>query len=182
MINAPTFTIMINIISVTDFESHPYFIPVGDNIADSVLNDNISKRQRELLISILGSQEYYNLEEENGGNIPTSGKWLDFINGVVYVKSGINIDYKGVKGILQKYVYYWYIRNYAVQMTELGGVSLNYKNSTAQNPTQNITDAYNEVVEEIGCVSDDTPTVYNFLNDHDFNAEMKIFHKINDII
>ncbi len=172
---------MINLVTIKDFSKQPYQIVLGSR-PDSVLENQIEKYQKEILILILGNQEYYNLINDNSGLFPTSQKWIDFINGVSYVKNGKNINYEGVKEVIIAYVYYWYKRNNDLQTGITGGLKLDLRNAKNILEGQTMVDAFNEVVKDIGFISNDKPTVFNYLNDHDFDAEMTLIEKINNIL
>jgi len=173
---------MVNLIDISYFEESPYLIPIGDMLPEQSLTDQVGKRQREFLIAVLGFQEYYNLENDNGGNLPITQKWVDFIDGVVYQKDNYNIDYKGIREALQRYVYFWYVRNNLTQMTEAGGVELQFENSIRKSGNQNAVDAYNEMTSLIGSEANYEPTIFNYLNDHDFDAIVTEFEHVNAIL
>jgi hypothetical protein len=171
----------VNLVTYSDFTEFPYNIVTSNTMPTELLTAEITKRQKEFLLQILGFQEYYDLQEDNSGAFPTTQKWIDFINGVAYTKNSKTIDYPGVKPALKLFIYYWYQRDIAVLTGSFGGKTLTTENSVKKNSEQKATDAFNEMVKLIGYVSNDTPTIYNYLNDKDFDAEMTIFKTINNI-
>jgi len=172
---------LVSLLDNTDFQTHPFLIVATETNFVNALTEQIAKRQRELLIQILGNQEYYNLENDNSGAFPITQKWIDFINGVVYTKDGNNIDYQGIKEVVKKYVYYWYVRDNVIQATESGGVVYNEQNTYRKIQNLKMVQAYNEMVDLIGDYNNDIPTVFNYLDDNDFDVKMQKFNYINNI-
>ena len=172
---------MISLLSISDFQTAPYKILVGKNMPEDKLTNEIHKRQKEFLLKILGYQEYYNLENDNAGLFPTTQKWIDFINGVVYNSGSYVMDYKGILEPLKLYTYYFYQRNNFVQPGTFGGVKMEIENGYLKLESDKMVQAWNEMVYLIGQLPTNVPTAYNYLNDNDFNADMQIFTKINDI-
>ena len=184
------------ILTVSDFESRPYNVSFSNtkSMPTDVLESEIVKRQDEFLLYILGYQEKYNLENDNAGAFPTTQKWIDFINGVAYVKDGYNIDYKGIKEALKNYTYYWYLRDNTTQTNGFGGLAMQTKNADIVIQSDKMKNAWNEMVDLILKAPNymqntviinrsQYPTIWNYLYDNDFDAEMdvEVFRKINNI-
>ena len=184
------------ILTVPDFEARPYNISFSNtkSMPQDVLESEIVKRQDEFLLYILGYQEKYNLENDNAGAFPTTKKWIDFINGVSYVKDGYNIDYKGIREALKNYTYYWYLRDNTTQTNGFGGLAMQTKNADIVIQSDKMKNAWNEMVDLILKAPNymqntviinrsQYPTIWNYLYDNDFDAEMdvEVFRKIQNI-
>ena len=177
--------VLVPILTVSDFEALPYNISFNNtkSMPQDRLEAEIVKRQNDFLLLILGYQEKYNLENDNAGAFPTTQKWIDFINGVSYVKDSYNIDYKGIKEALKNYTYYWYLRDNTTQTNGFGGLKMDTKNASITIQSDKMSNAWNEMVDLIGLITNNDPTIWNYLYDNDFDAKMTVqsFNKTNNI-
>ena len=155
---------MINLITISDF-LQPFMVFAGTDETEMRLTEIIAEVQHDFLIEILGHELYYELENDNSGNFPTSQKWIDFINGVDYVKSDIKIGYKGIKKALAYRVYYFYNKYMKSILQENQEGNLLNPNSEQIIPIQKMTEAYNSAGELIYDYKTYSPTIYNYLND-----------------
>lgn len=145
---------MVNIITDTDF-SYPYLPVVTDDATLSRIDNIITEYQPKILIDILGNLEYENLYNDYGSNpTPTNPIWVDFINGTTWQEIVNNIvvtiNYKGIKPILTRLIYYYYIMSVQTLKMESGEGRGVFQNANQINPDDLIRFSYNEAISLIG--------------------------------
>lgn len=158
-------SILANIIIFEDFEN-PYMV-FENPIAEEKLDEIITNTQRKVLQHILGYPLFDELQNDNGGDLPITGKWKDFIDGVTYLKNGVNIYYKGIKDVLTRMTFRdWNISNYT-SLQENSRVQIKQKTSKQKTDKELNVSAYSEASEMVGNILDNEykPSVYNYLND-----------------
>lgn len=164
---------MINLITNKDFIGNLEKIFSGGADATEYLNDIIKKYQKEILIDILGEIEYYNFEndfaEVSGVIAPQTTKWINFLDGTDYIDNDIHYDYKGIKPVLIKMIYYYWQVETASILAESGELTNNQINSKKVIPKSKMVRSYNDGLDLIYNSRPYSPTVYNYLvNDGTF--------------
>lgn len=159
---------MINLITNKDFVGNLEKVFSGGSDATEYLNDIITKYQKEILIDILGEIEYYNFEQDfatvSGVTAPQTTKWINFLDGVVYTDNSINYDYKGIKPVLIKFVYYYWQVETSSILAESGELTNNQKNSKKIIPANKMVRSYNDAIDLICDSRSYSPTVYKYLD------------------
>jgi len=140
---------MPTIVSPTDFQNEPLFIPnsievpdIQDNSVNAVDNLQlfIDQYERLLLVNVLGITQYNVLKENQS---QSSGIWKSLIDGKEY-------DGKlwlGLKPLIKAYVFYNYLFNDKSYYTTVGIERSASKNSLSINPTENLVEVWNNFVE-----------------------------------
>ena len=136
------------VISDTDFV-FPYEIPLLKDMnakASAEVNALIDEKCRLLLRRVLGIQNFI---EFSGylvdGLLPdpptlVPQKWVDFVEGVEnYELESTLYSYAGLKRILVKYVYYYWLEMSVSYLSGVGAVNAEAKNANKHNPTQELT-------------------------------------------
>lgn len=156
---------MNNLITISDF-SNPYLVfAVAGADSEDLLNEYITKYQKDYLIQILGHRTYNVFDAACiSGVPPTSGFWYEFIEGVTYPEDSVNYIYPGIKPVLVKLLYYWWHRNTATILGEKGELKANYQKLVKTIPAQKMVSAYNDAIEEIQSCISYAPTVYHYMN------------------
>jgi len=174
---------MVNLISISDFTA-PYNVPFL-NLNTSIIDEIISQYQKEILVSILGIIEYTNFENDFVAGVPVTQKWLDFLNGKSYDLisdngNTITVNYKGVKPILIKMLYYFVMRGLHTVAANSTEIKFNNENAKTELPAQKMIMSWKQGLDLIGydckylfeqyeppsAISDFEkykPTAYNFL-------------------
>ena len=159
---------MVNFISNSDFTTLEKVYSGGENSTE-FLNDIIEKYQKDLLIDILGEREYYNLDNDLVDGVPATNKWLLFVNGTDYVVDSVHYDYKGIKPVLLKFIYYYWQKENASILAESGELVNNQINARKVIPINKMVAAYNEGIDLIYNSRSYSPTVWHYLqNDGTF--------------
>jgi len=156
---------MINLITNDDFTGNLEKVFSGSGNATEYLNDIITKYQKEILIDILGEIEYYNFENDFTDDEPQTTKWINFLNGTDYVVDLIHYDYKGIKPVLIKFIFYYWQKETVSILGESGELSNNQINSTKIIPINKMVASYNDGVDLIKSSRTYAPTVYKYLYD-----------------
>jgi hypothetical protein len=152
---------MNNWITISDF-SNPYQVFAESGTAsETYLDELITKYQADILRHILGEVEYYNLTQNESDT-----KWVKFKTGEKYTVDSIVYDYKGIKPVLVKFVYYWWHRSYQSQVAQNGEFVRIGTKLRQVIPAWKMVSAYNDACTEISNSILNYPTVYHFLNDH----------------
>jgi hypothetical protein len=121
-----------------------------------LLNTNIDKYVRLFLQEVLGFEKFEELDSYiiEGQLQPTAPQmWLDLVNGTTYTKDGKNYKWKGLKydlgtskiSILAYFVYFNQYQNSF--NSQIGQVYVEPKNGINANPTEHLTQIFNEFVE-----------------------------------
>lgn len=173
--------VLIPLVTVLDFENHPFYISVGnDSMTTDSLESQIVRYQNEFLEKVLGYQELFNLNNDNNGLFPITQKWIDFLDGVVYDKGSKKIDYKGIKEPLKNYIYYWYLKNNQQTTGSFGGMQMKVVNAKLKADEIKARNAWASMRKLVGYgCTDDIPTIWNYLEQHDFDAEMTEFKTLS---
>ena len=100
----------------------------------------ISDVQEETLKQLLGIDLYLAFGAELP--TPTLQKYIDLLNGVVYIHENKKVDYTGLKRMLKAFTFNAYVNDQDVQNTIIGNVSGVSRNS--ENLTPNATLTYSE--------------------------------------
>jgi hypothetical protein len=166
IINQTYFNGIINVPNVNE--------PTSDE-AD-LLNTNIDKYVRLFLQEVLGFEKFEELDSYIIGGVlqPTAPQmWLDLVNGTTYTKNGKNFKWKGLKydlgtskvSILAYFVYFNQYQNSF--NSQIGQVYVEPKNGINANPTEHLTQIFNEFVE---------------MYQGNCNARYKGVYQVNDVL
>jgi hypothetical protein len=141
-----------------------------------LLNTNIDKYARLFLQEVLGFEKFEELDSYiiEGQLDPTAPQmWLDLVNGATYTKDGKNYKWKGLKydlgtskiSILAYFVYFNQYQNSF--NSQIGQVYVEPKNGINANPTEHLTQIFNEFVE---------------MYQGNCNARHKGVYQVNDVL
>jgi hypothetical protein len=143
---------MANFVTPSDFKGMVMIPQVGASIntgteivtpVNVALEYIISEKEPEVLTNLFGYNLYYALAN---GNINIE-RWDNLVNGTVYEIDGIKHFYPGLKQIIKKYVYYWWLRQEATQSTGVGESINKTENAVRTNPAQKQVTAWNDMIE-----------------------------------
>lgn len=113
------------------------------------LQQLIDEKEPEVLIELLGYQLYKDFIAGLAETGPAQ-KWLDLKNGAEYTdERGKLHKYNGIKNIITRYVYYWYLRQQATNTNGVGEAINDTENSTRTSPAQKQTTAWNDMVSYV---------------------------------
>jgi len=134
-----------SILTIEDFKAGETRIS-QNHFEKDTLKSYISEVQEDVLKKLLG----VNLYLEFGAQLPnpTSRKFNDLLNGVVYTCDDNTFDYTGLKRMLKYFTYNEYVNDQDVQNTIIGNVSGKSRNS--ENLTPNATLAFSEAKNNKG--------------------------------
>lgn len=124
-------------------------------------NQLLDNYQPEILRKILGEIEFYDLDQNE-----TDAKWSAFISGDNYTVNSVVYDYKGIKPILAKFMYYYWQRETASILGEKGNLYNDSGKIKQIVPRGRMVNAYNKACFEINNNTLNYPTVYHFLTEH----------------
>jgi len=96
------------------------------------LKSYIAEVQEEELKKLLGIELYLEFGAELPN--PTTQKFIDLLNGVVYTCNDLTFDYTGLKRMLQYFTFNEYVNDQDVQNTIIGNVSGKSRNSENLGP------------------------------------------------
>lgn len=113
------------------------------------LQSLIDDKEPEVLTKLLGYSLYKafiaGLAED-----PIPQKWADLKNGAEYTDQRGNLQkYLGIKPIISRFVYYWYLRQQATQTTGVGESSNKTENAIRTSPNQKQATAWNDMVKAV---------------------------------
>lgn len=131
-------------------------LPVND-----VLNELITDKEPAVLSELLGFN-FYRLFRDGLAVLPTpEQRWIDLRDGMEWQDGlGNYHKFKGVKPLIARYVYYWYLRQEATQTTGIGEAVNNAENARRTSPIQKQVTAWNEMVELV-------KSTYYYLNNNE---------------
>ena len=81
-------------------------------------------------------------------------RWIDLLNGVVYDNNGRNTNWRGLKPLVGRYVYYFYFRNLARLATTAGEKIPQADNATAPQVSVLAYDRWGRMLSELPCLAD----------------------------
>lgn len=184
------------IIDSSYFLNKMVFIPnvvaqpsIGNNSPSIIdtLNGEIEYKEKELLISILGYEQYIELSQqfiERAGiwywiDTPLQ-KWVDLVDGKDSWK-GFRYTIGGNKiSLIANYIFCHYLEQDYSTYTTTGVVISDSANSTLVNPTQKITIAWNDFVRQLNGICNYNNINYPFsfngtsLNVSNTNSELSL--------
>jgi hypothetical protein len=144
---------MPTVIDKTYFENEPLFIPNAIQATDyqeptavNAVDVAIARYEKLLLVEALGIVQYDALI---AALTETSGKWYDMLNGKIY-NGKVWAGLKNENSLIAYYVYYHYLKNDRMQYTTVGLERSASKNATAINPTEKLTEVWNDFVRMYG--------------------------------
>jgi hypothetical protein len=143
-----------------------YTVYSASENSNQLLNDIITDKQKDILLSILGNIEYYNFEQDFSAGVPTSQKWLDFLNGADYTVNSVVYPFAGIKPVLVKFIYYHWQRETVSILGESGELYSNTNRLLKVVPRNKMVSAYNKACYEVSNCDSYSPTVYHFLTEH----------------
>jgi hypothetical protein len=114
-----------------------------DSYKSNQFNDFIQARQAELLRSLLGIEEYNLMAAAD----ITETKYANLIDGCDYVVGSTYYHFTGVKEILKYFVYFHWLRSTFIPHTPAGHVQNLTENSTAMNPSMQMTYVNNRCLD-----------------------------------
>lgn len=146
---------MANIVSAQDFKGMIMLPQINAIINTGVASVNpvldsltefIIEKEPEVLTKLLGFEMYNAMI--NALNIPDPAeRWINLRDGVAYTVNGISYVCLGVKPIILRYVYYWWLRQEATQTTGVGEAINKTENAQRTSPAQKQTTAWNDMVK-----------------------------------
>lgn len=166
-----------NLITISDFK-YPYKVVANEPALVTRLTELIETKQQDILLKILGSIEVSNFEVDfDGGSVPQSDLWLNFLNGETWAANNNNQDfsiiYRGIKPVLVRFIYYYYIESTQSVKMQSGEGAAKFQNSNQIVPDDLIRGAYKAGVDLIGNdwvegerisdLDEYKPTVFNYL-------------------
>jgi hypothetical protein len=134
-----------SILTTSDFTSGETRISQNQFEKDT-LKDYIKEVQEDTLKDLLGAELYLQFGAELPN--PTTQKFIDLLNGVVYTFNDVLSDYTGLKRMLKYFTYNEYVNDQDVQNTIVGNVSGQSRNS--ENLTPNATLSFSEAKNNKG--------------------------------
>ncbi len=144
---------MVNLIDKDNFTGLIALVGMSKDWNSDDLDTYITTYQESLLKQFLG-EDLYNALDDNYNPSTTTDKWYKLVNGDTYEKvSGDNtftIKYKGVKGLLADFVYFYYKGDNATSTTGGGEVVSTYENSTVSKVDRKAIRAFNLGVDLVG--------------------------------
>ena len=119
------------------------------------LNMNIDKYARLFMQEFLGVNLFLDFDSHLTGGVLNSNapqKWKDLVNGVVYTLNGKTFKWKGLIysegainiSLLANFVYYYSYQNSV--NSSIGQVVINPRNATNVNPSEHLSQVWNEFV------------------------------------
>ena len=128
-----------SILTTEDFKTGEFKIS-QNQFSKEDLRSYISEVQEEFLKKLLGAELYL----EFGAELPTptTQKFINLLNGVVYTYNDKVYDYTGLKRMLQYFTFYHFSNDQDVQNTIIGNVKGQSRNS--ENLSANATLAFSE--------------------------------------
>jgi len=108
-------------------ENNPYF-------SDPKFISGLEKR---FLLDFLGASAFLEFQNDIQNGLPTSEKWIDFVNGIIYEYENEQIIYEGILEMLQGFIFY---KLYQISNTQQGNfenIDLKYKNALALSLSKN---------------------------------------------
>lgn len=138
-----------SILDTTDFASGKFKISQNKHDKDD-LEAYIADTQEEILKCLLGDELYLEFGAEIQNPPPTSQRFIDLLDGVVYTYDEKKVDYIGLKRMLELFTYYNYVEDQPIQNTIIGnvkGVSRNSENLSGTGNLVDVEDRYNRAVD-----------------------------------
>lgn len=149
------------IIDQTYFQKE-LFIPNLNEMDSDVSSDldiDIDKYVRSLLRDALGLDLFKDLDSNivNGAlKEDALDKWKDLVNGIEYIKNGINYKWGGLiqtegsfkNSLLAKYVYFFWLRDSVSKLTGVGEKRIEATNAVSVNSSQRLVSIWNSFIED----------------------------------
>jgi hypothetical protein len=137
------------------------------------LNKNIDKYARLFMQEFLGVELFIEFDSHLTGGVLNSNapqKWKDIVNGVVYTLNGKTFKWKGLIysegainiSLLANFVYYYSFQTCV--NSSIGQVVINPRNATNVNPSEHLTQVWNEFVSMYQ--SYDTPNALQYYHNN----------------
>ena len=133
------------------------------------LNKNIDKYARLFMQEFLGLELFIEFDSHLTGGVLNSNapqKWKDIVNGVVYTLKGKTFKWKGLIysegainiSLLANFVYYYSYQNSV--NSSIGQVVINPRNAVNINPSEHLTQVWNEFINMYQGSFNTNPTQY----------------------
>lgn len=146
---------MANIVTVSDFKGMIMIPQIGSPIntgaetvlpVNSALTELIDEKEPEALTKLFGYNLYRALKNGLAAD-PIDQRWIDLRDGSETEINGVWKAYAGVKPLITRYVYYWWLRENATQSTGVGEAINKTENAYRVGPAQKQVTAWNDMVK-----------------------------------
>lgn len=146
-----------NLLTILDFQKHPYFIADDTDFDNQLLDDTITQHQEIVLRDLLGEAEFAKFTTDYTGDDLdwTSQEWIDFVVGVDYVVSNvasvpITIEWSGIKDVLKYFVYAEWLRQIGRYQTKTGNFASTVENANPVSRQAEYVNTYNIGIDRYG--------------------------------
>jgi len=153
---------MTNIITKASFKN-PYLIFVRDETpaheTETELNELIADKQEDFLKKLIGVRLYQYWSDN-----PTDVMWTNFRDGVEYTYEGVKYNWRGIKEVFARMMYYHWHRHKQTQLTEDGESQIKYKYNKKVVPDRKMAAQWNKAVDILQNATQYEPTAWHYLN------------------
>lgn len=136
------------LIDKTYFTKPPKYLSLLDTKADTRLEGIVLFYQEILGRWLLGDLEWYKFEFEY--TTPYPQKWIDFVDGKIYIVDGKSVQWKGFKDLLTYFVYCFFLMNENTKTVHYGEVKMTQENAVNVSPINKMVEVWNKGIEFYG--------------------------------
>lgn len=139
---------MANILSITDFEEGKNKIAYN-TYSQGDLQSYIDTYEKHYLIELLGVKLYDDFIADLSGNVPQSAKFLSIYNPIAEEIDDCNVTTRGMKKMLEGFLYFHYVRDNMTKQTNTGSKSVKGDNTTNVSATSALIQSrFNDSVDD----------------------------------